>query len=138
MAKKKNTKPDYIYAVGRRRRASARVRLYLKKGDIIVNDKPIEQYFPGLIAKKLYLEPFRACNFIDKCSATIKVIGSGQSGQLGAVIHGLARALVKVNPEKFRPILKKNGFLTRDPRKKERRKAGTGGKARRRKQSPKR
>jgi len=137
--KKKPSKASYIYAVGRRRQARARVRIYTnKKGKIIVNDKPIEKYFPGKIAEKSYLEPLRICNFIDKYLITIKVVGSGKKGQLGAVVHGLSRALEKIDKEKFRPILKKRGFLSRDPRKKERRKAGTGGKARRKKQSPRR
>jgi len=131
-------KVNYIPAVGRRKRAIARIRLFRKSGDILVNDMPISKYFPGEISQTLYLEPFRVCNVIDKYHATIKVNGSGKSGQLGAIIHGLSRALIKANPEKFRPILKKKGFLTRDPRKRERRKAGTGGKARRKKQSPKR
>jgi len=129
---------SYIPAVGRRKRAIARVRLFKQKGDIIVNGQPISQYFPGSVNQKLYLEPFRVCNCQDKYHATIKVEGSGISGQLGAVIHGLARALAKLNPEKFKPTLRHRGFLTRDPRKKERRKVGTGGKARRQKQSPKR
>jgi small subunit ribosomal protein S9 len=131
-------KVNYIFAVGRRKRAIARIRLFRKPGDILVNDLPIAKYFPGEISKTFYLEPFRTCNVIDKYHATIKVFGSGKSGQLGAVIHGLARVLVKADEAKFRPILKKKGFLTRDPRKKERRKVGTGGKARRKKQSPKR
>ncbi len=135
---KKTKKPNYIFSVGRRRTAAARIRLYSKKGDIIVNDQPIAKYFPGDIAQKLYLEPFSICNVPEKYSATIKVSGSGKVGQLGAVIHGLARALIKVDEEKFRPVLKKRGLLTRDPRKRERRKVGTGGKARRKKQSPKR
>jgi len=137
--KKKPSKVKYIYAVGRRRRANARVRLYPhKKGEIIVNEKPIEEYFPSEIWKKNYLEPLRICNVIGKYLFRVKVVGSGKAGQLGAVIHGIARVLVKLDEEKFRPILKKRGFLTRDPRKKERRKVGTGGKARRKKQSPRR
>jgi len=131
-------KPKYIVAVGRRKRAVARIRLFKTKGETLVNQMPIEKYFPGKVAKTLYLEPFRSCNLLDKYYATVKVSGSGQKGQLDAVIHGLARALIKVNEEKFKPILRKKGLLTRDPRKKERRKVGTGGKARRQKQSPKR
>ena len=132
-------KPKYIYAIGRRKKASARVRLYPnKKGDIQINSKKIEEYFPGKALKTLYIEPLRVCNVIGKYEITIKVKGSGKMGQLGAVIHGLARVLSKLDTEKFRPLLKKRGFLTRDPRAKERRKAGTGGKARRQKQSPKR
>ena len=138
-AKPKKTSKKYIYTVGRRKKASARVRLHLKKkGEIEVNGAPIEKYFPGEIEKSLYLSPLRTCNVIGKYLITVKVTGSGKSGQLGAVIHGIARALTKLDREKFYPILKKRGFLTRDPRMKERRKTGTGGKARRRKQSPKR
>ena len=136
---RKTKKESYIYAVGRRRTAAARVRLHPnKKGGIIVNNKPIEEYFPGEVLKKLYLAPLKTCNVIDKYLVTVRVEGSGQMGQLGAIVHGISRALVNLNKEKFRPILKKRGFLTRDPRMKERRKVGTGGKARRKKQSPKR
>jgi len=138
MAKKKNKK-KYIQTVGRRKTATARVRLYLnKKGGIEVNGMPIEKYFPGEIAKKKYLEPLRVCNVIGNYKITVKVNGSGKSGQQDAVIHGISRALNELDRDKFRPILKPRGFLTRDARKKERRKVGTGGKARRKKQSPRR
>lgn len=137
--KKKKDLEKYIYALGRRRTASARVRLYLnKEGSIEVNGKKIEEYFPGKKLKVLYIEPLRTCNVINKHLITIKVKGSGKIGQLGAVIHGISRVLVKLDEKRFRPILKKRGFLTRDPRARQRRKAGTGGKARRQKQSPKR
>jgi len=136
---KKEKKPSFIFAVGRRRTASARIRLYPhKKGEIMVNDKPIEKYFPGEILKQSYLAPLRTCNAIDKYLITIKVKGSGKIGQVEAVVHGLARALEKLDREKFRPILKKRGFMTRDSRKRERRKIGMGGKARRKRQSPRR
>lgn len=141
---KKSLKAKYIPAVGRRKTATARVRLYQKKdlpagrqGQIIVNELPIEKYFPGDVNKVLYLEPFRVTNTEGKYSATIKVEGSGKMGQVGAVVHGIARALVLANKD-FRPILKKKGLLTRDPRKKERRKAGLAHKARAKKISPKR
>lgn len=134
---KKKSKAKYIPAIGRRKTATARVRLYEKKGPIIVNDLPIKKYFPGEVNKTLYMEPFRVTNTLGKYSATIKVKGSGKNGQLGAVIHGTARALIKAD-ENFRPILKKRGFLTRDSRKKERRKAGRAHKARAKKISPKR
>lgn len=144
--------PTYHYAVGRRKEASARVRLHVlvneptlilngktyEKGAIVVNDRPVEQYFPTEMAKKLYFEPYRTTNTLGRFLTTIRVEGGGLNGQLGAVVHGIARALVKVDPEKFRPILKKKGFLTRDPRAKQRRKAGFAGKARKKKQSPKR
>lgn len=142
---------QYYEAVGRRKESHARVRLYvvkddpatidgveITKGALVVNGRPVEKYFPGEVSKKIYLEPFRTTNTFNRFAANIKVEGGGLSGQLGAVIHGVSRALVKVDQEKFRPILKKRGFLTRDPRAKERRKAGFAGKARARKQSPKR
>lgn len=148
----KITAPLYYQAVGRRKEASARVRLYVvaneeslildnktyAKGQIIVNDRPIEEYFSGEVAKKSYIEPLRTTNNLNRFVITIKIIGGGLNGQLGAVIHGLSRALEKVDKEKYRPILKKRGFMTRDPRAKQRRKAGFAGKARKKKQSPKR
>jgi small subunit ribosomal protein S9 len=137
-SKSKTKKSSYIHTIGRRRTATARVRLYKKKGEILVNNQPISQYFPGEINARLYQEPLRICNLIDKCSATIKVAGSGKKSQLDAVVHGLARALDKLDKDKFHTLLKKKGLLTRDPRARERRKVGTGGKARRQKQSPKR
>lgn len=143
--------PSYYEAVGRRREATARVRLYVvsdqgvnvggtvvKRGEIIVNGRPAQQYFPGEVAKKMYYEPFRTTNTMNRFATSVTVTGGGLSGQLGALILGVSRALEKVDREKFRPILKKRGFLTRDPRAKERRKAGRAGKARARKQSPKR
>ncbi|NMC35594.1 30S ribosomal protein S9 [Candidatus Beckwithbacteria bacterium] len=139
IAKPKIVKKDYVAAVGRRKEATARVRLYLtKKGEIEVNGKRIEEYFPGEIAKSMYAEPLRTCNLIGKHAISIKVNGSGKNSQLGAIVHGMARAIDKIDPEKYHPILKKRGLLTRDPRAKERRKAGMGGKARAKKQSPRR
>jgi len=84
------------------------------------------------------MEPFRTTNTMNRFAISIKTKGGGLSGQLGAVVLGLSRALEKVDKERYRPILKKRGFLTRDPRAKQRRKAGYAGKARARKQSPKR
>lgn len=143
--------PSFYYAVGRRKTSSARVRLYgvadtevkvgnltVKKGEIYVNNRPIEQYFRGEAFAKIYLEPFRTTNTMGRFAGTIRVVGGGASGQLAAVIHGISRALAKVDPEKFPTILRKRGFMTRDPREKQRRKAGFAGKARARKQSPKR
>lgn len=144
-------KDTYYEAVGRRKNATARVRLYVPKGehsiikgvtvakgDVLVNGRPSESYFPGEIAKKVYLEPFRTTNTIGRFVTSIVVVGGGLSGQLGAVIHGISRALEKTDKEKFRPILKKRGFMTRDSRKKQRIKAGFAHKSRARKQSPKR
>jgi len=131
-------KATYIHAVGRRKQAIARIRLFHKKGDSLVNDQPASKYFPGKLNQVLFNEPLKTCGVQDKYYVTVKVVGSGPKSQLKASIHGLSRALVKANQEKFRPLLRKKGLLTRDPRKKQRRQAGTGGKARRQKQSPKR
>jgi len=141
---KKNTKSlkskskKYIFAVGRRKTAVARVRLFSGKGQMIVNDMPIEQYFPGEVAKAAWLKPFTVTDMVGKYYATIKVEGGGKAAQLGAVVHGLARALDKENKELYHSSLKRAGLLTRDPRAKERRKPGQMGKARKKKQSPKR
>ncbi|OGM20270.1 30S ribosomal protein S9 [Candidatus Woesebacteria bacterium RIFCSPHIGHO2_01_FULL_38_9] len=134
----KNSKLNYIYAVGRRRSASARVRLFRGKGQSTVNAKAIEQYFSGEINKDVWSKPLRTVDAQEKFYVTVKVVGGGVMGQLDAVTHGIARALAKVDKEEFRPVLKKAGLLTRDSRIRERRKVGMGGKARRKKQSPKR
>ena len=150
--KKSIKQKDVFYqAIGRRREATARVRLYpktlgdieigdlkIKKGEMVVNGKLIEEYFPGQIIKVAYMKPFRTTNTIGRFTISAKIEGSGKNGQLGAFVHGAARALEKVDREKFRPVLKKQGFLTRDARAKERRKAGYAHKARAKKQSPKR
>ena len=131
-------KKDYIYAVGRRRSSSARVRLYKGDGQTMVNDQPIGQYFSGVINRAKWMKPFEISQLTGKYYATIKVIGGGNIGQLGAVVLGIARTIEKLNSEKYRSPLKKAGLLTRDDRTRERRKVGMGGKARRKKQSPKR
>ena len=137
--KKSKAKKNYLYTVGRRKEATARVRLYLtEKGEIEVNGMRIEEYFPGEVNKFMYLEPLRTCNVIGKYKIEVKVAGSGKEGQLEAFIHGVSRALIQLDEGKYHPVLKKRGFLTRDPRAKERRKVGMGGKARRKKQSPRR
>ena len=135
---KKTLKPKSIFSVGRRKTASARVRLFKGTGEITVNERPIGQYFSGAVARKLYLLPFEVTNTIGKYDASVKVLGSGLQAQLDAVVHGLARALDKDHKELFHSSLKKAKLLTRDPRERERRKPGLGGKARRKKQSPKR
>ncbi|KKR58649.1 MAG: 30S ribosomal protein S9 [Candidatus Curtissbacteria bacterium GW2011_GWA1_40_47] len=134
-SKKKNA--EFVVAHGRRKEAAARVRLFKGKGQMIVNEKPIEQYFPGEIAKIKWQRPFVLTKSDGAYFATIKVEGSGKNGQLEAVIHGLSRALILANSD-FRPILKKAHLLTRDSRVKERRKYGLAQKARKGKQSPKR
>jgi small subunit ribosomal protein S9 len=144
-------KPSYYEGIGRRKVSTARARLYVisegsmtirgqsvAKGDITVNGKAVEKYFPGEIMKKVYSEPFRTTNTIGRFAVTVTANGGGLTGQLNSFVLAISRALEKVDKEKFRPILKKRGFLTRDPRAKQRRKAGFAGKARARKQSPKR
>lgn len=116
----------------------ATVKLYPKKGELLINQKPIDKYFPGEVNQAFYSEPLRTTNLLGKVSATFKVGGSGKNAQLGAVIHALARALNKFDEKKYHSILKKKGFLTRDSRMKERRKPGYAQKARAKKQSPKR
>ncbi len=135
MAKK--TKKDYIYAVGRRKSAAARVRLHKGAGDNLINGELIGKYFPGEAFKVAWMKPFEVTKTTGKYHITVKVVGGGKNGQLDASVMGTARALSEVS-EEFRKLLKKEGLLTRDARERERRKVGTGGKARRKKQSPKR
>lgn len=152
-SEKKVTAPiSYYEAVGRRKEATARVRLYvlvgddhvtmgtitLKAGDVIVNKKSGESYFSTDVQKRLFLEPLRTTNTVGRFAISAVVEGGGPAGQLQAVVHGISRALLVADSDKFRPILKKRGFLKRDPRIKERRKAGMAQKARAGKQSPKR
>lgn len=136
MAKK--TKKDYTYAVGRRRRSSARVRLHKGKKESTVNDVLIGKYFPGSVMGVAWNKPFELTGTTGKYYVTVKVLGGGKNGQLGATVHGIARALSLLDADKYRSPLKSAGLLTRDSRKRQRRQAGTGGKSRRQKQSPKR
>lgn len=133
-----SVKGEYFATVGRRKVSTARVRLYTKAGDFLVNGLPVGQYFAGVAnAAYNYNKIFVLTNNLGKYAVTVKVAGGGVSGQLGALVHGLARAFVKMNPD-YRDVLKQAGLLTRDDRMKETRKVGTGGKARRQRQSPKR
>lgn len=138
MAKKSENKKDYTYAVGRRRSASARVRLYKGNKQNEVNGKPVGQYFPGAVMQSAWEKPFKLTDTKGKYYMTAKVLGGGKNGQLEAVVHGISRAFAKLDPEKYRSVLKAEGMLTRDARVRQRRMIGTGGKARRQKQSPKR
>lgn len=133
---KKETK-NCIYAVGRRKRSTVRIRLYKGKGQTLVNDKPIEEYFRGISAV-CYLKPFEVTQTSGKYYVTAKIEGGGKMGQVGAFVHGVSRALVASDPEQYKERLKSAGLLTRDPREKERRKFGNAQKARAKKQSPKR
>ena len=150
---KKQTKKinkDYISTVGRRRAAVARVRVYskvpdslkfedhtVKKGDIIVNGRNISEYFSGVVSNVVYEQPLKITNSLNKYAITARIVGGGLQAQLGAFVLGLSRALA-ARDESAKLVLRKKGLLTRDPRVRERRKVGMGGKARRRKQSQKR
>ena len=120
MAKKETT----VYlGTGRRKKSIARVRLMEGKGNITVNGKALDKYFGTEILKVIVNQPFSVTNTIGKYDVICKVQGGGFTGQAGAIRHGIARALNEADPE-YRAVLKSNGFLTRDPRMKERKKYG--------------
>ena len=123
-------------ATGRRKTSVARVKLALGVGKLTVNGEDFKAYFPGEAVHAYVLEPFVVVEAEKQYDLNAKVEGGGKAGQAGAVRHGIARALLLVNPE-LKPALKKNGMLTRDPRMKERKKTGQPG-ARRRFQFSKR
>ena len=108
---------------GRRKESIARVRLVSGKGEITVNGRKLDEYFGTEILKVIVNQPFAVTNTVGKYDVIVKVTGGGYTGQAGAIRHGISRALLEVNSE-FRPALKANGFLTRDPRMKERKKYG--------------
>jgi len=129
---------QFTESVGRRKTATARVRLYTGEADSVVNGKLISHYFAGVRQSQArYLRPFELTGTKGKYIVSAKVSGSGVSAQLEAVVHGIARALADINAD-FRTLLKTEKLLTRDDRMKESRKMGMGGKARRQRQSPKR
>ncbi len=113
----------YYEGVGRRKTATARVRLYPGEGNIIVNNKPMEEYFSRERDVLYLLEPLKVTGTADTFNVSVKVQGGGVSGQAGAVCHGIARALLASDPD-LRPILRRGGFLSRDARMKERKKPG--------------
>ena len=116
------TKP-YFYGTGRRKNSVSRVRVYNGTGKIIINDRDIDDYF-GLETLKLVVrQPLNVADVDGKFDIVVRVAGGGVSGQAGAIRHGLSRALLQYD-ENLRPALKKAGFLTRDPRMKERKKYG--------------
>lgn len=114
---------DKFYGTGRRKKSVARVYVKPGKGNITINKRNIDDYF-GLETLKLVVrQPLVALDAASKYDVEVTVRGGGTTGQAGAIRHGLARALTHVDPE-YRPILKKEGYLTRDPRMKERKKYG--------------
>ncbi|MDI3339755.1 MAG: 30S ribosomal protein S9 [Sphaerobacter sp.] len=117
-------KQRYYYGVGRRKTAVAQVRLYPGNGTITVNNKEPREYFGGRdIYQVIISEPLRLTNLFDRFNIRVRVAGGGLSGQAGAVRHGIARALLRFDPE-LRPVLRRAGLLTRDARVKERKKVG--------------
>ena len=115
-----------FYSTGRRKTSVARVRLIPGKGEIIINKKPYKDYFGNDTLSITICQPFHETNTLEKYHIFASVKGGGSSGQAGAVRHGISRALVKAD-EGLKDTLKKAGFLTRDPRKKERKKYGQKG-----------
>lgn len=114
---------QYYYGTGRRKTSTARVRLYPGKGDCMVNGKPAEEYFSREGDMATALSPLRLTDLQDRFMVSVVVAGGGLTGQTEAIRHGVARALLEADPE-LRPQLKRAGFLTRDPRVKERKKPG--------------
>jgi small subunit ribosomal protein S9 len=121
---------ERVYSTGRRKTSVARVWLKPGTGQIIVNEKPLLDYFCRDILKMIIERPLEVTETIGKYDVMATVIGGGLSGQAGAVRLGIARALLKLNPD-FRSLLRDKGLLTRDPREKERKKYGHAGRRKR-------
>ena len=116
-------KGSKLYGTGRRKKSIARVYLTPGKGNIVINKRSIDEYFGLETLKVIVRQPLVATETLDKYDVLVNVHGGGTTGQAGAIRHGISRALLKVDND-FRPTLKKAGFLTRDPRMKERKKYG--------------
>ena len=115
-----------FYGTGRRKKSVARCRLVPGNGNIIINDRSIDDYFGLETLKVICRQPLVLTETLGKFNAIVNVKGGGFTGQAGAIRHGISRALIKAD-EELRPILKKAGYLTRDPRMKERKKYGLKG-----------
>ena len=116
-------KAERFYGTGRRKKSIARVYLTPGKGDVVINKRNMDDYFGMETLKVIVRQPFAATGTNEKFDVLVNVRGGGYTGQAGAIRHGIARALLQVDAD-YRPILKKEGFLTRDPRMKERKKYG--------------
>ncbi len=114
---------NQFYGTGRRKKSIARVYITVGTGKITINKRDIEEYFGLDTLKVIVRQPLAAIDGLEKYDVTVTVRGGGFTGQAGAIRHGISRALLKVDGE-FRPVLKKAGYLTRDPRMKERKKYG--------------
>ena len=117
---------NYYYGTGRRKSSVARVRVYPGTGKITINDRDIDNYFGLETLKLIVRQPLNLTGTTEKFDIVVRVAGGGVTGQAGAIRHGLSRALLQFD-ENLRPALKKAGFLTRDPRMKERKKYGLKG-----------
>ncbi|MBU1852935.1 MAG: 30S ribosomal protein S9 [Candidatus Omnitrophica bacterium] len=117
---------NVYWATGRRKKSIARVRLMAGTGEIQVNKKPLDEYFDRLTLKLLINQPLKTTNLSDKYNVIATVKGGGMSGQAGALRHGISRALALTGDD-TKSVLRRNGFLTRDPRAKERKKYGQKG-----------
>jgi small subunit ribosomal protein S9 len=114
---------QYYYGTGRRKTSVARVRLYAGTGAVVINGKPLDELFVRPLHRDAILRPLVVSETQDKFNAQVKVDGGGVTGWAGAISHGIARALVAAD-ENLKPVLRRNGLLTRDPREKERKKYG--------------
>ena len=112
------------YGTGRRKKSIARVYLVSGNGNITINTRPIDEYFGLETLKVIVRQPLVATETADKFDVVVTVRGGGTTGQAGAIRHGISRALLQADSDEYRPVLKKAGYLTRDPRMKERKKYG--------------
>jgi len=119
-------KENIYYATGRRKTAIARTWLKPGKGEIIINNRPVNDYFKIPSAKILMMQPLVLTNTLGSYDIKVRVLGGGITGQAGAIRHGITKALIDIDPD-LRQILKKAGFVKRDPRVKERKKYGQKG-----------
>jgi small subunit ribosomal protein S9 len=117
-------KRPYFYGTGRRKKSVARVRLYQGNGSVTINGRDMDDYFGLETLKLIVRQPLELTGLADKFDIECRVAGGGVTGQAGAIRHGISRALLQYNSEELRGQLKKAGFLTRDPRMKERKKYG--------------
>ena len=117
---------DFTYSTGKRKNAVSRTRLYAGSGQITVNGRPFDEYFPRKTLQMVVMQPLKLVKMLDRFDVKANCAGGGATGQAEALRHGIARALCEFDPE-LRAVLKPAGFLTRDARKKERKKYGLRG-----------
>jgi small subunit ribosomal protein S9 len=134
----KSSSKSYTYAIGRRKAAVANLKLFVGKGESVVNNVAVSKYFPQANHKIALELPFLLTKTIDKYHYQAKIIGGGKEGQLESLALAISRALQKIDKLNYTPLLRPAGLLTVDARVRQRRMVGTGGKSRRQKQSPKR